>query len=231
MTLVEALESADAPDELKRWAADGALDLDTAWEDCRRGDHRLWLAACAGAPIDALIEAAAAVVYLADERAPESPETIGAALDLAIAGADSAQLLAAAAACEHIADGGSADYRSPSGPGTEARARAAALVAHAAEALIAGEARHEAARLEQARATGAALGVGMQGAFPPDAGPARLNVIAAAADPAQGSFLFAVAASAQAVADVADALRRAGGDPDRIDRELDAVVRAVLDGA
>lgn len=228
MELEETLASADAPDELTRWATRRHLDFDQAWDLCERGDHRIWLAACGGAPIQALIEAAAATVYVAEERSTGSPAAIADALDLAVVGAEPDELLRAAEVCEHIAQGGSAGYRDISGPGTAARARAAALVVRAAEALVAGNARREASRLEHARAIGAVLGVGMQAALPRRDGPARLNVVAAAGDPAQGTFLFAVAASAQAVADVLESLERSGADRDSVGRELDAIVRGAM---
>ena len=145
------------------------------------------------------------------------------ALELAISGAGSAALVSAAQTCEHVADGGLADYRSGAGPDIEALARAAALVARAAEALIAGDARREAVRLEQARAVGANLGIGMQAVLPRRDGPARLDVLAAAADPAQGSYLFCVAACAEAVL-IASATK--GTDPVALDRVVEESLRS-----
>jgi len=199
MELHELLELANAPDEIVRWAREDLLDFDTAWERCRRSDHRLWLAAVAGAPIEDVIDAAAAVVMTVEAQVGGVPAVVGDALTMAVEGARQRQLSAAAKACEHIADGGMADYRSGAGPSVEALASATALVVRAAEALMAGEARREAVRLEQARAVGANLGIGMQSVLPQGDGPARLSVLAAASDPAQGSFLFCVAACAQAV--------------------------------
>lgn len=224
MDLHEVLEVADAPDELVRWAREEGLEFEDAWTRCGRVDHRIWLAACGGIPIERVIEAAALAVFLAEERSSGSPGVIGDALDLAAGGATADALVGAALACEQIAAGGMGDYRIPSGPGTVERARAAALIARAAEALLAGEARREANRLEHARATGANLGIGMQSVLPRAEGPARLDVLSAAADPAQGAFLFCVAACAQAGRECVDALVRDGEELANAERDVDAAV-------
>lgn len=213
------LERVDAPDELVTSVRDTLADLDQAWEACDRGAHRVWLAAVAGAPIEVMIEAGAAAVTALLERLPEPPEAAVVALERAVGGATTVDLLAAAEACEALADAGS--YRGTSAPARAAAARAAALVARAAEGLAAGEARREATRLEQAQRTGAFVGVGTHAVLPADPGPARLDVAHGPADPAQGTFLYAVAAVAEAVAEVAAAL---GDEP-----ATDALVRAALE--
>lgn len=228
MDLFERLETADAPPELVREVRDGDLDLEAAWERCARPDHRVWLAACAGVPIERVIEASALSVYLAEERSPGALAAVGEALDLAVSGGAADALVHAATACERIAAGGVGDYRSPTGPGTAERARAAALVARAAEALIAGEARREAARLEQARSAGAMLGIGMQAVLRPEDGDTRLDPVAAAADPAQGMFLYCIAACAQATRECVEALAREGAPRDAALRDVDAAVREAL---
>ncbi len=199
MDLHELLDAADAPDDLVAWAREEDLDFEGAWVACARGDHRLWLAACGGAPIERVIEAAAAALFAVEASVAATSTMIDEALTLAISGGGAVELLTAAEACERIADGGMADYRREAGPDLEALARSSALIARAAEALIAGDARREAVRLEQARAAGANLGIGMQSVLPRGEGPARLDILAAAADPAQGSFLFCVAACAEAL--------------------------------
>lgn len=224
--LHEILAAADAPDALTRWARDH--DHDSAWEACVRGESRVWLGAASGAPIDALVEAAAMAVYVADARAPESPPRIGQTLDAAIAGAEPEALTAAADACEQVAEGGTGEYRRPTDPGLGDRARAAALVARAAEARIAGDAMREAARLERARGLAVNLGIGMQSVLPRRDGPARLDVVAAASDPAQGNFLFAVAACAEACRHAVDALVALDVDAGEARRAIDVAVRDAL---
>jgi hypothetical protein len=232
MELHEILERADAPSALVRWVRESLADLDQAWERCARPDHRIWLAAVAGAPIEALIEAAAAVVTRRLEGEARPPEAVLRALELALGGGSGPELLEAAEACEAVAGGGVGSYRDAEPPRHAPLARAAALVAGAAEGLSTGEARREAARLEQARQTGAFVGVGTQIALPARAGPARLDVLAAGRDPAQGVFLFAVAAAAEAALE-ASALEGAtpadAAASEALVRELDALVRDVLE--
>ncbi|MFK7989776.1 MAG: hypothetical protein AB8I08_27405 [Sandaracinaceae bacterium] len=213
MTLEELLDEIDAPELLVLRAREEDWDVDDAWGRTMPAAHRMWLAACSGAPIEALIEAAASAVWTASEEFKDVPEMLAATVSLAVEGAPSARLLEAATACEQLAGTG-ASYRSARSPGFEALVRAAALVAHAAEGLTTGKARREAARLEQARRTGALIGAGAHVALPTAEGPPRLNVPAAGSDPAQGAFLFASAAAAESVRECADALEQAGSDPD-----------------
>ena len=56
MELHELLERVDAPDDLVVWARDAALEFDAVWATLTRGDHRLWVAACGGTPIEVLVE-------------------------------------------------------------------------------------------------------------------------------------------------------------------------------
>ena len=224
--LHEILDAADAPDTLTLWAR--THDHDSAWEACEQPESRVWLAAASGAPIEALVEAAAMAVFVADARAPESPAPVGEALEEAIEGADPDALTAAAQVCEQLAEGGTGDYRRPSDPGFADRARAAALVARAAEARIAGDAMREAARLEQARGLAVNLGIGMQSMLPRSDGPARLDVVAAANDPAQGNFLFAVAACAEACRLAVDALVALDVDANAARASVDDAVRDAL---
>ena len=235
MELHELLERVDAPDDLVVWARDAALEFDAVWATLTRGDHRLWVAACGGTPIEVLVEAAAAAVLTAVDTFTEAPEPVVHALELAVGGGSAVELLEAAEACEQVAVSGfgRGGYRSAAGPGSAEASRAAALVARAAEGLIAGEAQREGVRLEQARARGAYLGVGAQAALSSPEGPPRLDVMAAASDPAQGAFLFAVAACAEALAESARAV--AEGNPDTAAaeqsarRDLDRVVRRTIE--
>lgn len=224
MELHEILERLGAPGDLAGWVREGLTDLEQAWERCERPDHRIWLAACAGTPIEGLIEAAAAAVAWRVEELVDPAEPVLRALELSVNGAPAAALLEVAEACERVARGGVGTYRSTGSPEHASIAQAAGLVARAAEGLLAGEARQEAGRLEQARRTGALIGVGTQVALPARAGPARLDVLAAAHDPAHGMFLFAVAASAEAVAEM-EAGRAASPDG----RELDRLIRRTLE--
>ncbi len=73
--LVRKLRRAGAPSDLLMWI--DTLELDeNPWEQCDRGDWLIWLAAVAGAPVVALIDAAAACARRAlkvvkkEERAP-----------------------------------------------------------------------------------------------------------------------------------------------------------------
>lgn len=233
MELIELLEEIDAPDDVTAWIREADLDFEEAWQTCRRGDHRIWICACAGVPIESLVEAAAAVVLTAADTFPDVAEPLTRAVTLAVEGASSSALIAAAEACEQLADGGVGGYRRPLPPGHGSAARAAGLVARAAEGLAAGEARREAVRLEQSRATGALIGVGNQIVLPRSDGQARLQVMAAASDPAQGAFLFSVAAAAEAVAECAHAVAQGSPRPAEAEasarEDLDAVVREALE--
>ncbi|MEC7524975.1 MAG: hypothetical protein VYE22_34155 [Myxococcota bacterium] len=235
MELHALLESADAPDALVAEVKEAELEFDAAWARVARADHRLWLAAVGGTPVEVLVEATAAAVLTAVDTFTEAPEPVVRALELSVGGAEPAELLAAAEACEAVAVSGfgAGGYRSAAEPGSAEAARAAALVARGAEGLAAGEAQREALRLDQARARSAYLGVGVQVALSSPEGPARLDVLAAAGDPAQGAFLFVVAACAEAVRESARAV--AAGNP-RADaaeasalEDLDRVVRRAIE--
>ncbi len=226
-TLTDRLEAIDAPDALVEWTR-GFDDVDAAWESCRRGAHRVWLAVIAGAPIEALLEAGAAALLEAEERFSLRSPAVATAIDAALEGADAATLIEAAEACESLSEGGSAGYREAMPPGYEAIARGAALLARAAEALAAAEAIREARVLEEARHRAATLGIGAQAALPSRDGPARLEQLSAAGDPAQGNLLFCVAACAQAVLDAQDAVVTAGTPTREAEAALDAVTREAL---
>lgn len=223
MTLEELLVQIEAPEALIRRVREQAWTLDDAWARSMPATHRMWLAACVGAPIEVLVEAAASAVWATSERFADVPPSLGDTVALAIEGAEPSALLAAATACEELA-ATSGSYRTTRPPGFDALARAAALVAHAAEGLASAAARREAVRLEQARHTGALIGAGASVALPSADGPLRLDVRAAASDPAQGALLFASAACAESVRECADALT-AAGDAATL---LDPVVLEVL---
>lgn len=223
MRLADALERMDAPESLLQPVRELDLELDAAWERCARADHRVWLAAGAGAPVELLVEASAAAVLVLLERLGDPSDALSDAAELAAGGASIRDLARAAERCEQIAERGEASYRTAPGIGLVHAARAAALVARAAEGLGQGEARREAVRLERARHTGALLGAGAHAVLPARDEPARVNVHALTSDPAQGAFVYAVAACAEALFE-ADAVR------DVLEPgELDAMVRSVLE--
>jgi len=233
MTLDELLARAEAPAELVSWVRARGPELEQVWDALERGDHRVWVAACAGAPIEALVEGAAAAVLHAVGGLGPDAEPLALTVEDAVAGADSQDLLRAAERCEALAEGGLDSYRRPISPGHRAGARAAALVARAAEALAAGEAHLEAVRLDQARATSAYLGVGIQTALPAPAGAPRLDVLGEPS-PASDAFAFCVAACAEAVREAARATED-GADAPRAARAtatgtIDAVVREAVEG-
>lgn len=227
MTLTELLESVDAPAELITRCREDAWELDDAWERIRRGDHRVWLAACTGAPIELLVEGAAAALFSVLDTFLAPPPMLARAAELAVAGATVAELDGAAIACEALADEDRGSYRAPPEPGLAAACRAAALVVRAAEGLAMGEARREAVRLERARSVGARIGAGPAAVLPRADGPARLDVLAAASDPAQGAFLFATAAAAEAVLACVEAASAGGAEYEAA--RLDAIVREALE--
>lgn len=232
MEIYEVLRSVGGPADLADVLEDTALSFDEAWDGCRRGDHRVWLAACGGAPIEAVIEAAATAVLVLAEAL--EAEVVLETAQLAVAGAID-ELPGAIAACEALASDPTGGYRDAQQPGLPHAARAAMLLAHAAEGLAEGEARREATRLDQAQRSAALLGAGSNITLPAQAGPARLSPSLAAGDPAQGSFVFAVAAAAEAVRECV-AAQLAGRSPDAdevsaAEREVDASVRdAITEG-
>ena len=231
--LGDMLARVDAPEPLVSRAQAEEWSFEAAWGECDRGDHRIWIAACGGAPIEVLLEAAAVTVLRALEGFSDGTETLLEAIEGAVAGEPPDVLIAAAEACETLADGGVGGYRAATAPGYGALARAAALVARAGEGLAAGEAAREAGRLDQASRAAAYLGVGQQIVLPAAAGPARLDVLAAAADPAAGAFHFSVAALAEAVAEAGLALAAGASDPEGAISEararLDAIVRVAIE--
>lgn len=229
MEMHEILRRIDAPDELSEWVERELLDFDQAWEGCRRGDHRIWLAACGGAPIEELIEAAAAALLEVEAGFTQTAGPVVSAIESAVAGGDPEALLAAAEACERISEAGIGGYRASLAPGYEAIARGGALLARAAEGLVAGAAAREAGRLEEARHRSSMLGVGSHAALPAAEGPPRLDVMRAAADPAQGVFLFCVAAAAQAVLEAEDAATSRGQPLADARRTCDALARQSLE--
>ena len=226
-SLAELLTSIDAPEVLVTWVREGGWELAEAWERTPEPSHRLWLAGCAGAPIERAVEAAAAAVFAAMERFSGLPEALASVVTLAVTGGTPAELLAAAGACEDFASG-RGSYRDARSPGFAALCRASALVAHAAEGLASGEARREAVRLDRAREVGRVIGAGAQIGLPSPDGLARLDVLAAASDPAQGAFLFAIAAAAEAVREAGEALEEGGAEPAAVRALLEPAVRAAL---
>lgn len=225
MELADVLARLDAPEALVRRVAE--LTFDEAWEACEWGEHRVWLAAGAGAPIEALVEAAATAALVVLERLGDPSPALARAAELAVAGASVFELSRAAARCEQIAEAAQGTYRIAPGKALPPAARAAALVARAAEGLAEGEARREAVRLERARASGALLGAGMHAFLPAGEGPARIHLATVDSDPAQSAFLFAVAACAESLFESESALH-ALRDP-LAPSDLDAIVRGVLE--
>lgn len=225
LELHDILGRTGAPPELVAAVRERGLELDEAWKRCARGDHRMWLAACGGASIEALVEAAAAAVLVVCERYDRASDPVARTVELAVSGAIDADD-ASIAACDAIAGGALGTYRQATYPGLGHAARAAALVVRAAQGLREGEARREAARLLRARQTAAILGAGTHITLPADPGPARLHPVLAAHDPAQGAFVFAVAAAAEALVECAAATQAEGIDSER---ELDEAVRSVIE--
>jgi hypothetical protein len=229
MELSDVLERVGAPAPLVIGVRERVLDLEQAWSECRRGEHRVWLAAVGGAPVEVIVECAAAVVLSVCERLGRSLERIAETAERAVSG-DTEGLEEAIDACEALAQADPTTYREPAAAGLAQAARAGALVGHAALALAEGEARREAPRLERARRMAALLGAGADTTLPARAGPARLEPLSEP-DPAQASFAFAVAAAADAV-EASEAALRATTDPDAADwarAEVDALVRAALE--
>jgi hypothetical protein len=232
MELHDILREIGAPDELSADVEEQESSFEEAWERCGRGDHRVWLAAAGGVPVELLIEAAAGAVLVTGEKLGEAAEVVLEAAELAVSRSVD-ELPEAIAACESVAGGGVGSYRGAHLLGLPHAARAAILVAHSAQGLTEGETRREAVRLDQAQRSAAMLGVGSSITLPAQAGPARLQSMLAARDPAQGSFLFAVAAAAEAVAECA--LAELGGSEEakvraEVEGALDRVVREVLEG-
>lgn len=222
MELADVLEAMDAPDALVDGVRRDALDLGEAWETCVEADHRVWLAASAGAPVEVLVEASASAVLVLLERLGDPSPVLADAAQLAVAGASARELGLAAERCEEIAERG-AGYRDAAGLDLGHAARAAALVARAGEGLAQGEARREAVRLDRAQHMASMLGAAVHAVLPANADAARVDVNAIGRDPAQGAFVYAVAACAEALREVASL--REVVDPD----ELDAIVRSVLE--
>lgn len=228
MDLDEVLERVGAPRGLVERVRDASLDLDQAWDECTRGEDRVWLAACGGAPVAVVVQSAAEVVLETCEQLGRGTERIAEAAALAQRG-DVEALEETVVACEAIAEADPATYREPVSAGLGHAARAGALVGHAALAKAEGDARREAPRLERARHMAAILGVGSHVTLPAKAGPARLEPVAEP-DPAQASFAFAIAAAAEAIAECEAALRamdpHAAGE---IGPWVDSIVRAALE--
>lgn len=225
MELGDVLARLEAPEALVRQVA--GLSFEEAWDECVRAGHRIWLAACAGAAIEALVEAAATAVLVVLERLGDPSPALARAAELAVAGGSVSELSRAAARCEQIAEAAQGTYRIAPGVAVPHAARAAALVARAAEGLTEGEARREAVRLERARARGALLGAGMHAFLPAGEGPARIHLPTVDADPAQSAFLFAVAACAESLFESEAALHALRGP--LAPSDLDAIVRGALE--
>lgn len=223
MELHERLTQADAPDGLIARVRAGALDVEQALVRCERAEHRAWILGVAGAPTERLVEAAGAALLWADERVGFDEKTVASTIDEALGGDDPVKLLELAEASEQIAESGApTSYRQPVPPGGEAIARGAALLARAAEAQLAASAAREAGRLEEARARGATLGVGVDVALPADEGPLRLRLEAAAVDPSQGALHFVVAACAEVTREAEEALAAAGMPREKANAAIDA---------
>lgn len=224
--LDEVLERVGAPGALVREVRERALDFAQAWDECADVTHRLWLAACGGAPVEVVVESACAVVLRVTERLGRRADFVAEAAERAARG-DVTELSPALEACETWVEAAPATYRDPASASLWHAAKAASLVGHAALGLAEGEARREAPRLEQARRTAALLGAGSHITLPARAGPARLEPLAAP-DPAQSSFAYAVAAAAEALVECVAALRalEQGG---AIEAEVDALVRGTLE--
>lgn len=227
MTLADALEAIGAPEALVQHVRAEELDVESAWDACDRGEYRVWIAAGLGAPIEALIEAAAAAVLVTLEQLGDPSPALADAVELAASRPSPRELAHAAEICEQIAEGIGAGYREPPPVAVVRTARASALVAHAAEGLAEGEARREAVRLERARTAGALLGAGAHAFLPAREDPPHLDLHRLAADPAQSAWLFAVAACAEALVEACAAL--ATVDEHFDPGELDRVVRTVLE--
>ncbi len=185
----------------------------------------MWLAACGGVPIERVVEAAGAAVLVVCERYGSIADPVVRTVELAVSGALESED-GSVEACRAISNGDLGTYREANYPGLPSAARAATLVLHAAQGLIEGEARREAARLHRARQTAAILGAGAHITLPAPVGPARLYPELAAHDPAQGAFLFAVAAAAEAVVECGATTLAEGLDAED---ELDEVVRTVVE--
>jgi hypothetical protein len=225
--LVGLLEEADAPESVLAWAAPHG-SLEDAWNACARPDHRCWLAAVAGAPMERIVDAAATAFFSVAEGRDDLA-SLTQALEAVVAEDDGPTCVELAETCEAQAERGPAGYRSaPASAAYAGAARAAALVCRAREAMLSAELSLEGARLDRARNTSVLLGGGVHAFLPANAGPVRLSDVPKA-HAVHGALLFVVAACAEACREIAASLtewRRT--DAALVEEELDEIVWQVL---
>ncbi len=224
------LRRAGAPTDLVQWIDSLPLD-DDPWQQCDRGDWLIWLAALAGAPVVALVDAAVASARRALKvvkkgRAPLK-KAIRAARDRVSADACGG----AAEACEMLGPHGRGDdYRSTAAPSYESAAAAAAHVARAAEALLVADAHLAAENMRDADERGAVLGVGSQSTMGPRRQSPTLEL--GASGPGAEALSFAVDACAQAALEACEALLPeipSERERERIEAALSEIVFDALD--
>lgn len=228
MELHQILRRVDAPEALAAWAESELLDLEQAWDRCNRGDHRIWLAACGGMPIEKLIDAAAEVLLVVAEELDVSIDRVASTIEAASIGDSSEALLEMAEDCDRIAQEGAGGYREGKSDENASVARGAASLARAAEGLVAGAAVRDASRVDEARGRSVMLGVGIQSMLPRDVGVPRLDVSGDGQGPAQGIFLFCVAACSEAVSEAQVAVVTRGGTVVEAQRHVDRVTSVAL---
>jgi len=212
MALGMMLERVDAPRALVGWLAK-ARDSDP-WTSCSRGDWLLWLGACSGHPLAAVLAASCDCVERAVDAMPQGTAALRRALAVAREASSAEACAAAAADCEAARREYPASYRAPMSAGYPAASRAACWAARAAEGLVTAEARAEVRRVTEARARAVIIGMSPYIMPAKRTGPASLDPSAGADDPVQQELAFVIAAAAQAVEQAARALGPRKADSD-----------------
>ncbi len=191
--LTRRLAEFDAPREVTQWASDAASSFDDAWESCPSALHRMWLAAIAGFPIEAIAEAAAAAFFaIADVKVV--PDALLGAVEESVAATTAAACAKRARRCEREAEK-RGTYRDAAAG--DALARAAAYVCRAFEALRSAEAAMEESRRARARSPAGVIGGGVHAFLPAATGP--VSLLATTPASAERSLVhLAIASAAEA---------------------------------
>lgn len=136
MTAADTLRAMRACPEAITWAESHGGDLAALWRDCRHGDWLLWYAAKGGAPLPALVRAAAACAETVLPHAGGARGACEAAIAAARAWAEapSDETRAAASAAVYAASAAPYAAASAAASAASAAASAAAYAAYAASA-------------------------------------------------------------------------------------------------
>ena len=200
----EALSLAGAPADLIRWVAEAADDAE-AWDGADKGDWIVWLACCDGAAVDEVLLATTDVLSRLAERLPgERSEAVRDVVHAVRHGSDPEFLERAVKRCTALA-GPRESYRTTTSHAEVHSARAAVLIAQAAEALAAAFAGEEAQRNSEALHRAGTLGL------PPTMmtrAPASMQLVPQRLeeDAVQQELAYVVAAMAHAMEQAALAL-------------------------